>query len=539
MSRIRPPFPLALPGRAGQPEVMTAPYGPDGAAAPPPGPSVPIASARGRWILLATVLGSTMALLDSTVVNVALPRIGQDLDADLAVLQWTVNAYLLTLAGLILVGGALGDRFGRRRIFVVGVVWFAVGSLLCGLAPDAGVLVAARALQGIGGALLTPGSLALIQGSIRAEDRGRAVGLWSGLGGVGAAVGPFLGGWLVDGPGWRWVFLLNVPVAALCVPVALRHVPESRDPQAHGRFDVAGAVLGAGSLGLVTYALIEASSGTAPVIAAAVGGVLLGVAFVLVERRRADPMVPPDIFASRQFTAVNLVTLCVYAALGGFFFLVVLQLQVVSGYSALAAGAAMLPTTVLMLLLSARSGELGERIGPRLPLTVGPLLCAAGTLLMLRVGPQASYTGDVLPAMAVMGMGLVILVAPLTATVLASVDPGRAGLASGINNAAARAAGLLAVAALPLLAGMGPEAYLSADQFDAAFRRAMPWCTAAFAAGAVVAWATVRSPAPGACHPQCHTHCALVSPPLEPSEGAGPAPAAPDDGSPGPARPAR
>ncbi|WP_420078246.1 DHA2 family efflux MFS transporter permease subunit [Streptomyces sp. JL4002] len=518
---------------------MTAPYGPDGAAAPPPGPSVPIASARGRWILLATVLGSTMALLDSTVVNVALPRIGQDLDADLAVLQWTVNAYLLTLAGLILVGGALGDRFGRRRIFVVGVVWFAVGSLLCGLAPDAGVLVAARALQGIGGALLTPGSLALIQGSIRAEDRGRAVGLWSGLGGVGAAVGPFLGGWLVDGPGWRWVFLLNVPVAALCVPVALRHVPESRDPQAHGRFDVAGAVLGAGSLGLVTYALIEASSGTAPVIAAAVGGVLLGVAFVLVERRRADPMVPPDIFASRQFTAVNLVTLCVYAALGGFFFLVVLQLQVVSGYSALAAGAAMLPTTVLMLLLSARSGELGERIGPRLPLTVGPLLCAAGTLLMLRVGPQASYTGDVLPAMAVMGMGLVILVAPLTATVLASVDPGRAGLASGINNAAARAAGLLAVAALPLLAGMGPEAYLSADQFDAAFRRAMPWCTAAFAAGAVVAWATVRSPAPGACHPQCHTHCALVSPPLEPSEGAGPAPAAPDDGSPGPARPAR
>ncbi|MEU6214561.1 DHA2 family efflux MFS transporter permease subunit [Streptomyces sp. NPDC047023] len=518
---------------------MTAPSGPDGDAAPPPGPSVPIASARGRWILLATVLGSTMALLDSTVVNVALPRIGQDLDADLAVLQWTVNAYLLTLAGLILVGGALGDRFGRRRIFVVGVVWFAVGSLLCGLAPNAGVLVAARALQGIGGALLTPGSLALIQGSIRAEDRGRAVGLWSGLGGVGAAVGPFLGGWLVDGPGWRWVFLLNVPVAALCVPVALRHVPESRDPQAHGRFDVAGAVLGAGSLGLVTYALIEASSGTAPVIAAAVGGVLLGVAFVLVERRRADPMVPPDIFASRQFTAVNLVTLCVYAALGGFFFLVVLQLQVVSGYSALAAGAAMLPTTVLMLLLSARSGELGERIGPRIPLTVGPLLCAAGTLLMLRVGPQASYTGDVLPAMAVMGMGLVILVAPLTATVLASVDPGRAGLASGINNAAARAAGLLAVAALPLLAGMGPEAYLSADQFDAAFRRAMPWCAAAFAAGAVVAWATVRSPAPGACHPQCHTHCALVSPPLEPSEEAGPAPAAPDDGSPGPARPAR
>ncbi|KJY19439.1 major facilitator transporter [Streptomyces sp. WM6373] len=484
----------------------------------PPEPAVALASARGRWILLATVLGSTMAMLDSTVVNVALPRIGEDLDADLAVLQWTVNAYLLTLAGLILVGGALGDRFGRRRIFVLGTVWFAVGSLLCGIAPNAGVLVAARALQGVGGALLTPGSLALIQGSIRAGDRGRAVGLWSGLGGVGAAVGPFLGGWLVDGPGWRWVFLLNVPVAALCVPVALRHVPESRDPQAHGRFDVAGAVLGAGALGLVTYALIEASSDTAPVVAAAVGGVLLGAAFVWVERHRADPMVPPDIFRSRQFTAVNLVTLCVYAAFSGFFFLVVLQLQVVAGYSALGAGAALLPTTLLMLLLSARSGEIGERIGPRIPLTVGPLLCAAGILLTLRVGPGASYVADVLPAMVVMGLGMVTLVAPLTATVLSSVDPGRAGLASGINNAAARAAGLLAVAALPLLAGMGPESYLSATQFDAAFGRAMPWCAGALVAGAVVAWATVRSPAPDACHPQCHTHCALSSPPLEPRE---------------------
>ncbi|WP_405676981.1 MFS transporter [Streptomyces sp. NBC_00048] len=484
--------------------------------AEPPEPGVPLASARGRWILLTTVLGSSMAMLDSTVVNVALPRIGQDLDADLAVLQWTVNAYALTLAGLILVGGALGDRFGRRRIFVLGVAWFAVGSLLCGIAPNAGILIGARALQGIGGALLTPGSLALIQGSIRSGDRSRAVGLWSGLGGVGAAVGPFLGGWLVDGPGWRWVFLLNVPLAALCVPVALRHVPESRDPDARGRFDVLGAALCATSLALITYALIEAQAAGAPVIAAAVGGVALAVAFVYVERRRADPMVPPSIFASRQFTAVNLVTLCVYAAFSGFFFLVVLQLQVVAGYSALAAGAAMLPTTVLMLLLSARSGQLAERIGPRIPLTVGPLLCAAGTLLMLRVGPGASYAADVLPAMVVMGMGMVTLVAPLTATVLASVDPGRAGLASGINNAAARVAGLLAVAALPLLAGMGPEAYLSADQFDAAFGRAMPWCAGLLLLGAAVAWTTVRTPAPWAPHPQCRTQCAMTAPPLEP-----------------------
>ncbi|MGW5850236.1 MFS transporter [Streptomyces sp. NPDC055254] len=480
------------------------------------GPDVRLGTARGRWIVFTTVLGSSMVLLDSTVVNVALPRIGRDLDADLAVLQWTVNAYLLTLAGLILVGGALGDRFGRRRIFVLGVVWFALGSLLCGIAPNAGVLIAARALQGVGGALLTPGSLALIQGSIHPEDRARAVGLWSGLGGVGAAAGPFLGGWLVDGPGWRWVFLLNVPLAALCVPVALRHVPESRDPKAHGRFDVAGAVLGAGALALMTYALIEARTGSVTVVVAAVGGVALAAAFVYVEHKRADPMVPPSIFASRQFTAVNLVTLCVYAAFGGFFFLVVLQLQVVAGYSALAAGAALMPTTALMLLLSARSGEIGERIGPRIPLTVGPLLCAAGTMLMLRVGPQASYARDVLPALVVMGMGMVTLVAPLTATVLASVDPGRAGLASGINNAAARAAGLLAVAALPLLSGMAPDAYLSADLFDASFRRAMPWCAGALVLGAAVAWAGVRTPAAGAPQPQCRTQCAVGAPPLEP-----------------------
>ncbi|WP_333741986.1 MFS transporter, partial [Streptomyces sp. IBSBF 2806] len=242
-------------------------------------PDVRLASSRGKWILFTTVLGSSMALLDSTVVNVALPRIGRDLDADLAVLQWTVNAYLLTLAGLILLGGSLGDHYGRRKVFVVGVVWFAVASLLCGLAPNAAVLVAARALQGVGGALLTPGSLALIQASFHSEDRARAVGLWSGFGGIGAAVGPFLGGWLVDGPGWRWVFWLNVPLALVCVPVALRHVPESSrtgivgsggapgKSRAGGGFDALGAFLGALALALVTYALIEAASGSPGVVA--------------------------------------------------------------------------------------------------------------------------------------------------------------------------------------------------------------------------------------------------------------------------------
>ncbi|WP_156724837.1 MFS transporter [Streptomyces apocyni] len=502
-----------------------------GLAAPPPAaPGVlRTTSPAGRWVLLTTVLGSSMALLDSTVVNVALRRIGEDLDAELAALQWTVNAYMLALAGLILLGGALGDRFGRRRVFVIGVLWFAGASLLCGLAPNAEVLIAARGLQGVGGALLTPGSLALIQASFHPDDRARAVGLWSGLGGVSAAVGPFLGGWLADGPGWRWVFLLNVPLAALCVPVALKRVPESRDPREHGRFDVLGAVLGALALALVTYALIAApdQGASAVVVASGVAGVGVGVLFGYVERRRAEPMVPPSVFASRQFTAVNVVTLCVYGAFGGFFFLSALQLQVVSGYSALGAGTALLPITVLMLLLSARSGELGQRIGPRIPLTVGPLLCAAGMLLMLRVGSGASYWADVLPAVLVLGLGMVTLVAPLTATVLASVDTARAGLASGINNAAARAAGLLAVAALPLLVGMGPDAYRAADAFGPAFQRAMPLCAGLLVLGAVIAWTTVRGPLAAGVEPQCQTTCAAAAPPLEPPPAPEPPPSPP------------
>ncbi|MER7393929.1 MFS transporter [Streptomyces sp. NPDC000151] len=479
--------------------------------------TVRMATAQGRWVLLTAVLGSGMAMLDSTVVNVALPRIGTDLNTPLAVLQWTVNAYLLTLAALLLLGGALGDRYGRRRIFLIGTVWFAAASLLCALAPNAAVLLAARALQGIGGALLTPGSLALIQAVFHPDERSRAVGAWSGLGGVATAIGPFLGGWLVDGPGWRWVFFLNVPLAAVCVPIAARHVPETRDPTTHGRFDALGAALGAAALGAVTYALIAAPGrGAAPdVLLTATAGVLLAVAFLRVERRHPDPMLPPWLFTLRQFTAVNAVTVCVYAAFGGFFFLTVLYLQVAAGYSALAAGTALLPTTVLMLLLSARSGELARHIGPRIPLTLGPLLCAAGMLLMTRAGTHASYRTDVLPAVTVLGCGMALLVAPLTATVLASVDVTRAGLASGVNNTAARAAGLLAVAALPLLAGMGPETYLSATAFATAYRRSLLLCAALLIVGAVLAWLTVKSRAPD--RTQCtYHHCGVSAPPLDP-----------------------
>ncbi|MFG2359776.1 MFS transporter [Streptomyces sp. NPDC048521] len=500
---------------------MNHPHTPDSPA------SLRIASARGRWTLLATVLGSGVVLLGSTVTNVALPHIGDDFGADLAVLQWTVNAYMLTLAGLILLGGSLGDRFGRRRVFVLGIVWFAVASLLCGLAPDTDTLIAARALQGVGGALLTPGSLAIIEASFHPDDRPRAIGLWSGFGGVGAALGPFLGGWLVDGPGWRWTFLLSVLPALLCVPVALRHVPESvgtprkdvvvtAGPGGRRRlgFDIPGAVLGALALALATYALTEARNGGPAAVAAALGSVVTGAAFLRVERRGSDPMMPLSIFSSRQFTAVNLITLCVYAGTGGFFFLTALQLQIVVGYSALAAGAAMLPNTALMLLFSSHSGMLAQRLGPRTPLTVGPLVCAGGMLMMLRVGPGASYLHDVLPALLVMGAGMVIMVAPLTVILLSSVDASNAGLASGINNAAARAAGLVSVAALPLLVGMGPDAYRSDAAFDTSFSRAMPLCAGLLAIGASVAFGTLRQTAAASRPLHGRTHGWLMEPPL-------------------------
>ncbi len=486
--------------------------------------TVRLAEGRGRWVLAAAVLGSGMAQLDSTVVNVALPRIGRSLHASLGALQWTVTAYLLTLAGLILLGGSLGDRFGRRRIFVLGTVWFALASAACGLAPDAGVLIAARALQGIGGALLTPGSLALIQATFTEDDRSRAVGGWSGLGGVAAALGPFLGGWLVDGPGWRWVFLINLPLAAVSTAVSLRHVPESRDPSYEGAFDVAGAALAAASLAALTYALIAApvQGASGAVIGCALAACLLGAAFVLLERRLAHPMLPPALFRSRLFTAVNVVTLCLYAPLIGVLFLLPVELQTASGYSALQAGLAVLPITLTLLALSARSAALARRIGPRLQLTAGPLLAACGILLLRRVGPVGSYATTVLPAVLVLGLGLAAFVAPLTSTVLAAVPVTRAGIASGVNNAAARAAGLLAVAALPLAVALSGDQYSSAPAVHRAFQEAMVICAALMAAGGLLAWFTVREPAPGVpcARPRCRVSCAVQAPPLEPRDGA-------------------
>ncbi len=300
--------------------------------------------------MAATVLGSSLAMLDGTVVNVALPRIGEDLGAEVAGLQWVLSGYTLTLASLILFGGALGDRVGRRRVFVWGTVWFAGASALCALAPNVTILVAARLLQGVGAALLTPGSLAIISASFDEEDQGAAIGLWSGLGGVAAAVGPLLGGWLVEVAGWRSVFLINLPLAVAVVWVSARHVPETRDPHPPERLDVLGSALAALALGALTYGLIERA------VWAVIAGLVLMAAFVVVERRSRYALVPGSLFASRVFVAANLVTLAVYAALGGVFFLLLLQLQIVSGYSPLAAGVASLPITVLMLLLSSRPG---------------------------------------------------------------------------------------------------------------------------------------------------------------------------------------
>lgn len=479
-------------------------------------PEVRLDSTPGRWLLATTVLGSSLAMLDATVVNVALGRIGEEFDAGFAGLQWTLNGYTLTLASFILLGGSLGDRLGRRRIFVFGTVWFAVASLLCGIAPNVETLVLARALQGVGGALLTPGSLAIISASLRQEDRSRAIGAWSGLGGLAAAIGPFLGGWLIDLWSWRLVFLINLPLAAVVVVVALRYVPETVDPEASPQLDLAGCILGALGLAGLTYALIAVGeSGWTPLtIVAGVVGVASLAGFLVVERRSDHPLVPLDLFASLQFTAANLVTFVVYGAMGALFFLLVLDLQVVAGFSPLVSGTALLPITVLMLLLSSRAGAVAQRIGPRLPMTVGPLVCAVGVLLMLRIGPDASYLLDVLPAVTVFGLGLSAVVAPLTATVLASAADRHAGVASGVNNAVARAAGLLAVAVLPAVAGLTGAVYDDPPAFEAGFTVVVWVCAALLAVGGLLSAVTIdrslRHP-----EPQTHRrHCAVDSPPL-------------------------
>jgi EmrB/QacA subfamily drug resistance transporter len=483
-------------------------------------PGLTYASRTGRWVLSATVLGSGIAALDATVVGIALPAIGRDFHARVDSMQWVVDAYTLTLAGLLLLGGALGDSFGRRKTFVIGTVWFALASLACGLAPDAGFLIGARAVQGAGAALLTPGSLAILQASFTPDDRQRAIGAWSGLGGVATAVGPFLGGWLISAVSWRLVFFINLPIAAAVIAIAIRHVPESLAPKPRAPVDLTGAVTISIALAGITDGLITASAlgwTAPPVLAALAVGVVFFGLFLRAERRGSHPMLPLSLFRARQFSAANAVTFIVYGALGGALFLVPVVLQEACGYSALAAGLAMLPVTVIMLTLSARSAALAAKIGPRLQMTAGPLVIAAGMALFVRLHGSGDYLTQVLPAVGVFGFGLAINVAPLTATALSAAPAEHSGIASAVNNDVARAASLIAVAVLPVAAGITGDAYLHPAVLTSGFHRAVLIAAAVAATAGLLAAATIRNPPRAAGRPSDSLdclHCALDAPPL-------------------------
>lgn len=455
--------------------------------------SIGLRSRRGRLIVATTVLGSSVAMLTATVVNVALPSLALDLEASTAAQQWVVNAYMLTIASLILVGGSLGDRYGRVRIYRVGVAWFGVSSLLCAVAPTVEFLIVARLLQGVGGALLTPGSLAIIQASLRPDDRSEGVGAWSGLGGIAGALGPLVGGLLVDVADWRWVFLLNLPLV-VAVLVLSRWIPESSSSEHDHPLDWWGAAWSVLALGALSYVFIAAGEGFGAVETVLSLLVVVAIAaLVVVEGRHPAPLLPIGLFADRTFSGANLITLILYGGMGVVFFLLTVNLQVVGGWSALAAGSAMLPVTAIMLVFSSRAGALAQKIGPRLPLTIGPLLIAAGMVLLSRIGESPSWIVDVAPGAIVFGAGLALAVAPVTATVLASVPDDQMGAASGVNNAVSRTGGLLTVAGIPPLVGLSGDALSDPVLLGDAYGDAVLVGAALVAASALVAWITLGS----------------------------------------------
>lgn len=462
-------------------------------------------SAAGRWVVAGSVLGSGAVFLESSVVNVALPAIARDFNVGIVGLQWVINAYLLTLSALMLLGGALGDRFGRPRIFAIGCVAFALASLGCALAPGLDLLVLLRMVQGAAGALLVPNSLAMLDTAFEGEERGAAIGQWAAWSAVSTAAGPFAGGWLVDALSWRWVFSAVILFALAAAAIVVRHIASGGKGQSQdsgstsARIDYLGAALGTLALaGMVGALMTGPAIGFSDwrVLSAGLGGVVFMAAFIIVERRTAHAILPLSIFRSRQFSGVNAATFLVYAALSGLFFLLMPQLQSNLHYSALRAGAALTPANVIMLVLSPVAGRASARIGARVLMTLGGLIAAAGMVLFARVQPGASYLGTVLPATIVFGIGLSILVAPLTSAVLSAVKESDTGIASGINNAVARLAGLIATAALPLAAGIGGSAKLEGDAYAAGYARAMLISAGLCAAGAIVALITVRGDHP-------------------------------------------
>ncbi len=404
-----------------------------------------------RLTLAACIIGSGIALLDGTVVNVALPTIQRGLGGGLAGQQWITNAYLLTLSSLILVGGSLGDLFGERRVFALGVAGFGAASLLCALSPSIGFLIACRALQGVAGALLIPSSLAVIVATFSESERGAAIGTWTAFGAIAAAIGPLGGGILLGIASWRWIFLINLPFVVLCITLILVAIPRAAPREGSRAVDFTGALLCALGLGGPVFALIEQPRlgwSSAAVVGPLLAGVLLFAGFLVYESRARHPMLPLGLFARRNFAVGNVETFAMYGGLSVLFFFLVLFLQQVAGYTPLQSGLAMLPTTLVMLGLSRRFGALADRLGPRLFMGMGPVIAGLGLLALLRVGVRVDYLGEVLPALLIFSLGLSMTVAPLTAAVLAGVEEREAGIASGVNNAVARVAGLLGVAAL-------------------------------------------------------------------------------------------